>query len=125
MLRAVTIDDNPLFLAVLNDLLTRFPGVSVVASASNGSDGLAAAAEFSPDIVFVDIKMPGLNGLEVAQFLRDQHPAIRVVVMSIMDEEECTANVSAVGAERFVCKRNLFGTLPAIMGCSLAAPALQ
>lgn len=125
MLRALTIDDNPLFLAVLNDLLVSFPGVSVVASASNGADGLVAAAELSPDIVFVDIKMPGLSGLEVAEFLRQQHPAMRVIVISLMDDEECQERVSAVGAERFVCKKDIFNKLPAIVSRQLSVSGLQ
>ncbi len=115
MLRILTIDDSQLFLAAFNDLLTRFPGVGVVASASNGEDGLAAIRHSHPDMVFVDMKMPGLSGLEVAERLHNDDPDIGVIVISLLDDEECRRSTAAVGAQQFVCKRELFDELPKIL----------
>jgi len=114
-MHVLTIDDSPVFLAVFNELLEKFPGVSVVTSASNGVDGLAAAAERSPDIVFVDLKMPGLDGLQVTERLRQQNPATRVVLISLLEDEACRQGAVAAGAERFVSKGSLFLHLPAIL----------
>lgn len=115
MLHVLTIDDSPVFLDVFNDLLERFPDVRVVASARNGEEGLAAAGEYQPHLAFVDIHMPGLNGLEVTERLRQRHPSIRVVVTSLMDDESCQHSAASAGAERFVSKRNLFHQLPEIL----------
>lgn len=114
-MRILTIDDNQVFLAAFNDVLTRFPGVAAVAGANSGEDGLAAIPELRPDLVFVDIKMPGLSGLQVAERLRDHHPEIGVIVISLMDDEQCRQSVAAVGAQQFVCKRELFDQLPTIL----------
>ena len=63
MLRAILIDDSPTFLVAFGELLRTFPGVQVVATLNDGKEGLRAAAELAPDIVFVDMVMPGTNGM--------------------------------------------------------------
>ena len=117
MPRVLTIDDNPLFLTVMNDLLARFPNVHMVGSAINGIEGLAAARALEPDMVIVDMKMPGLSGLEVAEQLHRERPDVRVVLISFMDGEACQASAAAAGAESFICKKDLFSRLPAILNC--------
>lgn len=120
MLRTLIIDDNPLFLTSLSQLLGLFPGVSVVAVACDGEEGLRVAAEVVPDLVFVDLHMPGLGGLEVATQLRQSRPQTRVVVMSWHEDSEYRKRVAAVGAERFVCKGNLLTKLPVIVSGPIA-----
>lgn len=116
MLRTLIIDDNPRFLASMTELLSLFIGVSVVGVAQSGEEGLRAAAELAPDLVFVDIHMPGLDGLQVTEQLRRTQPQLRVVIMSWHDDAEYRARVAASSAERFVCKSNLLTKLPAIIG---------
>lgn len=122
MLRTLIIDDNPHFLESFSGLLGGYPGVSVVGVASNGVQGLRAAAELAPDLVFVDLKMPGTGGFEVAAQLRRQRPQTRVVIISLHDDAEYRARAVAAGAERFVCKQKMFDELSSIVGGAAASP---
>ncbi len=122
MLRVLVVDDSPLFLESFCALLERYPGVAVVATAPNGDDGLRAAAALGPDLVFVDLSMPGLGGLRMAAQLRGQHPEMRVVMVSLHDDEEYRAQAAVVGVERFVGKFDLFKDLPSILADPPALP---
>lgn len=116
MLRVLIVDDNPLFLDSMSELLARYSGVCVVGTARGGALGLHLAAELTPDLVFVDLSMSGLGGLEVARQLRFSQPQMRVVIISLHDGADYRERAAAAGAERFVCKRDLFATLPALVG---------
>ena len=81
---AIVVDDEPHLRDYLQRLLTEcWPELAVVATAGNGREALAAAAEHQPDIAFLDIKMPGMSGLEVAAALS---PTIHVAFVSAWDE---------------------------------------
>jgi two-component system NarL family response regulator len=115
MLRTLIIDDNPLFLDSLTELLGNFPGVSVVGTARTGAVGLRKTAELSPDLVFLDLNMPGLGGMQVAEQLSELYPQLRVVIVSWHDDTEYRARAAAIGVERFVCKSDLFAELLTII----------
>lgn len=115
MLRALIIDDSPVFLNSMRALLGLFTGIELVGMAGNGEDGLRLATELAPDLVFVDLHMPGLGGLQVTEQLRQHASQVRVVLISWHDDPEYRARAAAVGAERFVCKDNLLTKLPAII----------
>lgn len=121
MLRTLIIDDNPLFLASLRELLGLFAGVRLVGEARSGDEGLRRAAELVPDLVFVDMHMPDLDGFHVTEQLRRVQPQIRVVMMSWHDDAEYRARAAVSGAERFVCKSTLLTKLPAIISGPPAA----
>lgn len=116
MLRALIIDDNPLFQEAIGELLCRFSGVEVAGTANDGASGLQACAELAPDLVFVDLNMPGMNGLEVTRELRQQNRPTRVIIVSLHDGAEYRSRAAAAGAERFICKYDLFAELLAILG---------
>ncbi|GAA5524783.1 transcriptional regulatory protein BtsR [Microbulbifer aestuariivivens] len=69
-LRAVLVDDEPLALRLLQSLLEEVPGIEVVATCRNGREALSAVARHTPDILFLDIQMPGMNGFEVVRRLQ-------------------------------------------------------
>lgn len=122
MLRTLIIDDNPLFLDSLSELLGRFPGVGVAGVARTGEAGLRAALELAPDLVFVDLSMPGMGGMEVAAQLRRQQPQTRVVIVSWHDDAEYRARAATIGVERFVGKSDLFAELLTILKITPASP---
>lgn len=116
MLRILIIDDNPLFLDSLSNLLSLFPDVKVVGVASSGAQGMFSAAELNPDLVFVDLNLPDISGLMVAEILRQMQPKTRVLIISLQDGKEYHARAKALGLERFVCKTQLFAELQSIIG---------
>jgi DNA-binding LytR/AlgR family response regulator len=74
--RVVVVEDEPLALAHLSDLLAEQPCVAVIARASNGREGLAAVATHNPDAVFLDVEMPGISGTELMHALPEPRPAV-------------------------------------------------
>jgi DNA-binding NarL/FixJ family response regulator len=115
MLRTLIIDDNPVFLDSLSNLLTLYSGVNVVGVADSGEQGLRLARELMPELVIVDLMMPGMNGLVVAETLLQSQAKPRVVIVSLNDGIEYRMLAEASGIERFVCKKDLFVELPSII----------
>lgn len=84
MTTALLVDDEPNLLIYLERKLNAaWPELSIIGTAANGRQALTMSAELAPDVVFLDIQMPGLNGLQVAQAL---DPEIRVVFVTAFDE---------------------------------------
>ena len=75
VLRVVIVDDEPLARTVVREYLKDHPGVEVVAECGNGFEAVKAVAELSPDLVFLDVQMPKLNGFEVLELL-GRHPPV-------------------------------------------------
>jgi two-component system LytT family response regulator len=104
--RVVVVDDEPLARAVIREYLKAHPGVEIVAECGNGFDAVKAVAELSPDLLFLDIQMPKLNGFEVLELLGRSVP---VIFMTAYDQYALRAfEVHAVdyllkpfGEERF------------------------
>ncbi|WKE67026.1 two-component system response regulator BtsR [Gallaecimonas kandeliae] len=76
MIRALLVDDEPLAREELGALLEEAGGVKVVGEAGNGKDGLLKARELSPDVIFLDVDMPGLSGVDVSSLLPEPRPAL-------------------------------------------------
>jgi two-component system, LytTR family, response regulator len=75
-LRVVIVDDEPLARAVVREFLSRHPGVEVVAECANGFEAVRAAAELSPDLMFLDVQMPKLDGFEVLELVGREVPVV-------------------------------------------------
>jgi two-component system, LytTR family, response regulator LytT len=96
-LRAVVVDDEPLAREELCYLLDELAGVEVIAQAGNGPDAVAAVTEHEPDLVFLDVQMPGLTGFEVARRLVAAGPPVSIVFVTAYDQHAIEAfEVNAV-----------------------------
>ena len=96
-LRAVIVDDEQLARDELCYLLDEVGGVDVVGQAGNGLEALEAIGRSSPDLVFLDVQMPGLTGFEVARRLSDRQPPITVIFVTAFDRHAIEAfEVNAV-----------------------------
>ena len=83
LLRVVIVDDEPLARAVVREYLVKQPGVEIVAECGNGFDAVKAVAELSPDLLFLDVQMPKLNGFEVLELLGRE---VAVVFITAYDQ---------------------------------------
>lgn len=110
-IRAVVIDDSALFLAGSNALLSQFARLQSVDCADSGPAGLALIERLAPDLVLVDLVMPGMSGLEVCSLIPRTDGLPRVVLMSGHHGTEFTNAALEAGADAFVHKRYLYEEL--------------
>ena len=87
-LRVLLADDHALVRAGMRSLLRDIAGVEVVGEAADGAEALALAAREKPDAVLLDIAMKGMGGLEAAARFREQHPGVKVIILSMHASEE-------------------------------------
>jgi DNA-binding NarL/FixJ family response regulator len=101
--RILIVDDHPLTRDALAALLTQH-GFTVVGEASNGEEAIAAAGTLQPDLVLLDLSMPGLDGLEALPRLREAAPACEVVVLTASGTEENLLGAIRAGAAGYLLK---------------------
>ncbi|HTI32162.1 MAG TPA: response regulator transcription factor [Miltoncostaea sp.] len=104
MVRVLLADDNARFRGVLRRLLERDPEITVVAEAGDGAEALELAEDVRPDVVLMDVSMPGLDGLEATYALKAQLPDVTVLMLSVGDKEQEIAAGLAGGAAEYLVK---------------------
>ncbi|MGC0825451.1 two-component system response regulator NarL [Pantoea agglomerans] len=98
------IDDHPMLRNGLKQLIALDEKLQVVAEAGNGIDGLPLAQQHDPDLILLDLNMPGLNGLDTLTQLREIALSGRVVVFSVSDNEEDVVSALKRGADGYLLK---------------------
>ncbi|RYY94907.1 MAG: response regulator transcription factor, partial [Comamonadaceae bacterium] len=99
-------DDHALFREGLIQLLSDRPEVQVVAQASNAEDGLALLAARAPDVVLLDIGLPGMGGLAALARIKALHPAVHVLILTMHKDEQYLARALAAGASGYMLKES-------------------
>lgn len=97
-------DDHALVRAGFRALLADVPGIKVVAEAGDGREALRLAKERQPDVVLMDIAMPGLNGLEATARIGEACPYVRVIILSMHANEEYVVQALQAGAAGYLLK---------------------
>ncbi|MBE3597914.1 MAG: response regulator transcription factor [Limnochordaceae bacterium] len=101
------VDDQPDFLRMARLILATDPAFRVVGTAGTGEEALQRLVELQPDVLLIDVHLPGLNGLETARQALDRWPRVRVVLVSALDDPEYEALSRSVGAAGFLSKKHL------------------
>jgi NarL family two-component system response regulator LiaR len=127
-LRVVLVDDHDLFRTGLRSLLEE-QGLQVVGEAENGEVALRLVSELAPDVVIMDLKMPGLGGVETTRKISGIAPLTRVVVLTISVEDEDVINAVMAGACGYLLKDSsieqlIAGITAAAGGESLISPQI-
>jgi DNA-binding NarL/FixJ family response regulator len=127
-LRVVLVDDHPVYRAGLARLL-RESGIDVIAEVPNGEAALGVVEELAPDVVVMDLNMPGMSGLEATQRLVAQSPATRVLIVSVSAQEADVTDAILAGASGYVLKESpveevVAGIRAAAAGQSLISPRI-
>lgn len=107
--RVLIVDDNPAVHVVVGDLLGN--AFDIVGSETDGLAALEAAAALMPDLIILDISMPGLGGLEVARRLRDGGSQARIVFLTVHDDADFVGEAMQAGANAYVVKRRMASEL--------------
>ena len=106
MIRVVLVDDQALVRAGLRALLDSEDGIEVVAEAGNGADAVRAVAEHRPDVVLMDIRMPGMDGIEATKAISadSRYDAVRIIILTTFDLDEYVFEGLRSGASGFLVK---------------------
>ena len=103
-IRILLVDDHTLFRSGVRLLLQRQPDFAVVAEAGDGVEGLKRAKELQPDVILLDLNLPGLSGLETLQLLVQDLPSCAVIILTVSEEGEELAQALRDGARGFLVK---------------------
>jgi len=104
VIKVLLVDDHRILREGLRALLSEQPGLVVVGDASDGEAALAMIAESHPDVVVMDMVMPRMSGLEATSLIRKRHPQVRVLILSMYDDDEYVQRVIQAGASGYVLK---------------------
>jgi len=105
MIRVLLADDHTLFREGLRALFASEGDIDVVGEASDGEEAVRQAIDLRPDVVVMDILMPGLNGIDATRRIHEALPDVRVLVLSMYDDEEHIRRLLAAGASGCMLKR--------------------
>jgi DNA-binding NarL/FixJ family response regulator len=104
-IRVLLVDDHTLFRKGIANLLRPDLGFEVVGEASNGQEGLEKARELMPDVILMDISMPNGDGLEATRRIKQVIPYVRIVILTVSDEDQKLFEAIRSGAQGYLLKR--------------------
>ena len=105
-IRLAIVDDHSLVRDGLRARLSVVRGLQVIGEAASGVQALEIAAALAPDLMLIDVGMRGMNGIELATLLRQRHPQIRVLMLSMYDTREYVLSAIRAGARGYVLKES-------------------
>jgi DNA-binding NarL/FixJ family response regulator len=105
-LRLLLVDDHPVLRAGLKAMLSAEPDLHVVAEAENGASAVAQALELAPDLILMDVTMPGVNGVEATRQIKLARPELAVLALSVHEEVSFARMLLDAGANGYALKRS-------------------
>jgi two-component system nitrate/nitrite response regulator NarL len=103
-IRILLVDDHPIVLSGLQNSLSSHPQFKMVGEASDGEEAIHRAKEKNPDVVLMDISLPGTGGIEATRVLRKEVPKAKVLALSMHDNKEYVLAIIRAGAKGYVLK---------------------
>ncbi len=104
MIRVLVVDDHDLVRTGITRMLADIDGLQVVGEACTGEEALLKVRELQPDVVLMDVKMPGIGGLEATRKLMRSHPDIKVVAVTVCEEDPFPTRLLQAGAAGYLTK---------------------
>lgn len=126
MIRVLLVDDQEMIRAGLRTIVEAHPGLDVVAEAADGLAAVQAVETHEADVVLMDLRMPGIDGVEATRRIRARGPAPRILVLTTFDQDDNVLSALRAGADGFLGKGAGPGELTeAILGVARGAHALS
>ena len=122
-IRVLLADDHTLVREGIRLCLESMGDIEVVGEAADGREAVAKALELAPDVVLMDVSMPGLSGIDATEEIRRARPSIRVIGLSMYDAEEYVTRLLKAGASGYVLKRSAATELAAAVRAAHAGEA--
>ena len=104
MIKVLVVDDHDLVRTGISRMLADIPGLTVIGQASSGEDALKQVREHKPDVVLMDIKMPGIGGLEATRKMLRSHPETKVIAVTACEEDPFPTRLLQAGASGYLTK---------------------
>jgi DNA-binding NarL/FixJ family response regulator len=114
-MRIVLVDDHALFRDGVGALLEAW-GHTVVGQAANGTDAIALVDRTHPELVLMDVRMPGPSGVETTKVMRTRHPDIAIVMLTVSEDEDDLFNAIKAGAQGYLQKNLESGQFRLMLG---------
>ena len=130
MIKVLLVDDQPMVTRGLRMQISLEKDVNVVGDAHTGSEALRLVESLQPDVVVMDVEMPGMDGVAATAALHKRHPGLPVILLTIHDDRNTRARAQAAGVSDFIVKTGNQGALlqairRACAGLKGQQPALQ
>jgi DNA-binding NarL/FixJ family response regulator len=104
MVRVLIADDHPVFRFGLRTLLKADSTLEIVGEATNGKEAIAQASELSPDVILMDLNMPGMNGIQAIRRILTDHPEVHILVLTMFDDDDSVFAAMRAGARGYLLK---------------------
>ena len=109
------VDDDAGFRQRVKQLLASEPDIEIIGEAADGREAILRAGELKPDLILMEVRMPGMNGVDATRQLKAEMPQLKVIMLTIFDLQEYREAAKASGASGYVIKKSLIQDLvPAI-----------
>lgn len=114
-IRVLIVDDHPVVRRGLHSILTNMDDINVIGEAENAVQALERTAKHKPDVVILDIRMPGSSGLQIIPSLKEAHAQVKVLVLTSHDTDEHLFGALSTGAHGFLLKSIAHEELPEVI----------
>jgi two-component system response regulator DevR len=104
VITVLVVDDHPVVRQGLRSLLAEYADIEVIGAAANGPAALKLATELEPDIILLDIRLGGADGLNVAKQLRNRQPTSRIIILTSYDDDEYLLEAAQAGVHGYMLK---------------------
>ena len=103
-IKVLIADDHAFYREGVRAFLNNTPDINVVGEAGNGDEAIAKTVEFQPDVILMDLKMPGMNGIESTRQIHETQPQIGVLVLTMFDDDDSVFAAMRAGARGYLLK---------------------
>ena len=114
-LKVLLVDDNIIYLRTVSALLSNKPDLEIVGCAVSGEEALEMMEVAEPDLILLDLKMPGMDGLEVTRRIRADSNEIRIAIVTASCDGEYRRAAAEAGADDYICKDRLTSELRSLL----------
>ena len=105
MLKVLIVDDHDLIRVGICQMLGSFSNIQIIGEANSGEQAIQSVEVLQPDLVFMDLRMPGIGGAEATRRIINKHPAIKIIILTAVNDDDYPRRMLRAGASAYMTKR--------------------